>query len=114
MKFDRGMNNQLINYYEYFLKYRESISTGIPFTICDWYLLVGLGPSAIDYPLVYAAIYVDERDEKQPIYIYVEMSEDEVVKFAVGLSFVELMPDLPQRALRAVNAVSGGSIYAVG
>ena len=50
MKFDRVKNNQLINYYEYFLKYRESISTGIPFMVCDWYLLVGLGPSAIDYP----------------------------------------------------------------
>jgi hypothetical protein len=85
--------------------------TGVPFSVGDWYLLVGLGPSVVEYPLQFAAIYVDQRDDESPVYIYVEATEDMVMKLVVADSLTELMADLPERAVEAINAVSGGSIH---
>lgn len=111
MKFDRNQNNQIVHYYEYFLMRHRWASSGIPFGVGDWYLLVGLGPSAIEYPLQFAAIYVDQKDDEPPAYIYVEATEDTIMKLVVAHSLAELVPDLPERAVEAINAVSGGSIH---
>ena len=114
MMSNQDRSHQLIDCYDYFLRNRVSSASGIPFNVCDWYLLVGLGASALEYPLKYAAIYVDEPDEKEPVFIYVEMSEDKVMKFVVEQSYYELLLELPKRVLMAVNAVSGGSIETMG
>jgi hypothetical protein len=107
MKFDRDQKHQLIGYYEHFFLNNAWGLGGIPFGVGDWYLLVGVGPSAVEYPLAYAAIFVDEQDAQLPVFIYVEVTEDKVMKFVVGQSLDELMPELPERALEAVNAVRG-------
>lgn len=111
MKFDRNHSNQIVTYYEHFLMKHQWALSGIPFSVGDWYLLVGLGPSAVEYPLIFAAIYVDQKDDQPPVYIYVEATDDTVMKLIVALSLRDLMPDLPERAIEAINAVSGGSIH---
>lgn len=105
MKFDRNQKHQLIGYYEYFFLNNSWGLNGIPFGVGDWYLLVGLGPSAVEYPLEYAAIFIDEQDKQGTAFIYVEVTDDKVMKFVVGHSLDELLPELPERALEAVNAV---------
>lgn len=111
MKFCRSVKDHIILYYENFHMRHQWAMDGIPFGVGDWYLLVGLGPSAIEYPLQFAAIYVDQKDDEPPAYIYVEATEDTVMKIVVANSLAELMPDLPERAVEAINAVSGGSIH---
>ena len=114
MKFDRNNrnhNNQIVTYYEHFLMKHQWALTGIPFSVGHWYLLVGLGPSAVEYPLQFAAIYVDQREDEPPVYIYAEATEDMVMKLVVADSLTELLADLPERAVEAINAVSGGSIH---
>jgi hypothetical protein len=106
MKFDRSKKHQIINYYEHFFMKNDWTLLGIPFGIGDWYLLVGLGPSSVEYPLQYAAIYVDEQDGEHPVYIYVEATEDQVMKLIVGASLGELLPAIPERALSAINHVT--------
>lgn len=108
MKFDRSQKHQLIAYYEHFFMQNDWTMNGIPFGVGEWYLLVGWGPSAVEYPLEYAAIYVDETQEDGPAYIYVEVTEDKVMKFVVGRSMEELRPDVPERTLQAVNAIRRG------
>ena len=73
-------------------------------------MLCGLGPSSVEYPLQYAAIYVDVQDGEPPVYIYVEVSEDQVMKLAVGFSLDELVREIPTRALRAVNHMTANSV----
>jgi hypothetical protein len=107
MKFDRNNKNELVKYYEHILMKNAWSMGGIPFDIGDWYLLVGIGPSSLEYPLNYAAIYVDEQEGELPVYIYVEVTEDQVMKLIVGISLEELQPELPVRALRAVNCIFG-------
>jgi hypothetical protein len=109
MKFDRKLTNQIVTYYEHFLLRHDWAMRGIPFGVGDWYLLVGLGPSAVEYPLQFAAIYVDEPEVGTPVYIYVEVTEDTVQKLVIGHSLNELEPELPERALEAVNAAGGKS-----
>jgi hypothetical protein len=109
MKFDRKLNNQIVTYYEHFLLRHDWAMRGIPFGVGDWYLLVGLGSSAVEYPLEFAAIYVDQQDDDDPKYIYVEVTEDTIIKLIVANSVSDLLPDLPERAIEAVNAASGGS-----
>ena len=107
MKFDRNKKHQLISYYEHFFMKTDWMMRGVPYGIGDWYLLVGFGPSSVEYPLQYAAIYVDEQDGEQPVYIYVEVTEDQVMKFVVGTSLGELLPEIPKRTVEAVNHVNG-------
>jgi hypothetical protein len=109
MKFNRSLNNQIVTYYEYFLMRHDWTKRGIPFGVGDWYLLAGLGPSSVEYPLEFAAIYVDQQDDDHPKYIYVEVTEDTIMKLIVANSVSDLLPDLPERAIEAVNAASGGS-----
>jgi hypothetical protein len=111
MKFDRNLNDQIVTYYEYFLMRHNWTMRGIPFGVGDWYLLVGLGSSAVEYPLEFAAIYVDQQDDDDPKYIYVEVTEDTIMKLIVAKSVSDLLPDLPERAIEAVNAASGGSTH---
>lgn len=111
MKFDRNLNDQIVTYYEYFLMRHDWTMRGIPFGIGDWYLLVGLGSSAVEYPLEFAAIYVDQQDDDDPKYIYVEVTEDTINKMIVENSVSVLLRYLPVRAIEAVNAISGGSTH---
>lgn len=107
MKFDRNIKHQLVSYYENFFMGNNWTMQGIPFGIGDWYLLVGLGPSSVDYPLQYAAIYIDEQDNELPVYIYVEVTEDRVMKLVVQFALDELLRELPERALSSVNYMIG-------
>lgn len=106
MKFDRNQQHQLIAYYEYFFMKNDWTLNGIPFGVGDWYLLVGWGPSAIEYPLEYAAIYIDETKDDDPAFIYVEVTEDKVMKFVVERSIEALRREVPERTLDAVNTIS--------
>jgi len=106
MKFDRRLKDQIITFYDHALMKHNWGANGIPFEIGEWYLLAGLGPSAVEYPLEFAAIYVDSQDEQDPSYIYVELTEDTIMKLVVAKSVTELSTDLPKRALEALNAVN--------
>lgn len=103
MKFDRNLTDQIVTYYEHFLMRHDWSASGVPFSVGDWYLLVGLGPSAVEYPLEFAAIYVDQKDDASPAYIYVEATEDTIMKLIVAPLLTELMADIPERAVEAVN-----------
>ncbi len=111
MKFDRNLNDQIVTYYEYFLMRHDWTMHGIPFGIGDWYLLVGLGSSAVEYPLEFAAIYVDQQDDDDPKYIYVEVTEDTINKLIVENSVSVLLRYLPERAIEVLNNLSCGSTH---
>lgn len=66
---------------------------------------------SVEHQLEFAAIYVDQKDDEPPAYIYVEATEDTIMKLVVAPSLAELMADLPEKTLEAVNAVRGGSIH---
>ncbi|MDA9020405.1 hypothetical protein N9H60_04525, partial [Flavimaricola sp.] len=57
------------------------------------------------------AIYVDQQDDGVANYIYVEATEDTIMKLIVANSVSDLLPDLPERVIEAVNSVSGGSFH---
>jgi hypothetical protein len=62
----------------------------------------------LSYPSRMAAIYVPEH-EKRELYVYVEVSDEDVLKMIVAETFEEIAQLLPERALEAVNAASGRS-----
>ena len=110
MHFDRKSENQIVTYYEHFIMNYDWTMAGVPHGISDWYLLIGLGEGIVDYPLRLKAIYVDQIDDDKPTYIYVEATDDKVMKMIVTEDINEILSQLPSVELKAVNAIHGGSV----
>ena len=110
MYFDRSKDNQIVLYYEKFLMNHTWASGGIPQGIGDWYLLVGMGEGLVEYPLRLKAIYVDDIGGNQFNYIYVETTEDMIMKMLVSKDLNEILKHVPFTELKAVNALLGGSV----
>ena len=110
MYFDRSKDNQIVLYYEKFLMNHTWASGGISQGIGDWYLLVGMGEGLVEYPLRLKAIYVDDIGEDQVNYIYVETTEDMIMKMLVSKDLNEILKHVPFTELKAVNALLGGSV----
>ena len=114
MQFDRNKENQIVTYYEHFIMNYDWTMPGVPQGISEWYLLVGLGEGIVDYPLRLKAIYVDQIDDNKPTYIYVEATEDKVMKMIVTEHIDAILVQLPTVDLKAVNAIHGGSVVREG
>ena len=114
MQFDRNKENQIVTYYEHFIMNYDWTLPGVPHGISDWYLLVAVGEGIVDYPLRLKAIYVDQIDDDKPTYIYVEATDDKVMKMIVTKDINEILSQLPSVDLKAVNAIHGGSVVREG
>lgn len=110
MQFYRSKENQIVTYYEHFIMNYDWTMGGVPHGIGEWYLLVALGEGIVDYPLRMKAIYVDQIDDDQPKYVYVEATEEMVMKMIVTDDINEILSQLPSVELKAVNALHGGSV----
>ena len=110
MQFYRSKENQIVTYYEHFIMNYDWTMAGVPHGIGEWYLLVALGEGIVDYPLRLKAIYVDQIDDDQPKYIFVEATDDKVMKMIVTEDINEILNQLPTVELKAVNALQGGSV----
>lgn len=100
MRYVRGVSDLLISHYENIVNEYDWAMSGVPLTIGTWYLLVGLGPSSVEYPSKLSGIYVDQHNSD---FIYLELTEEEIVKIVVAKSVELLLPDIPERTLQAVN-----------
>lgn len=110
MHFERNKENQIVTYYEHFIMNYDWTMAGVPHGIVNWYLLIALGEGIVDYPLRLKAIYVDQIDDDKPKYIYVEATEDKVMKMIVTEDVNNILNQLPSVELMAVNAIHGGSV----
>ena len=91
MQFYRSKENQIVTYYEHFIMNYDWTMGGVPHGIGEWYLLVALGEGIVDYPLRLKAIYVDQIDDDQPKYVYVEATEEMVMKMIVTDDINEIL-----------------------
>lgn len=100
--FERKDGLDLVEHYEYFLMNYCWTQCSLPEQIGDWNLLGGNFWIDEDGPRCVSAVYQTCTGEQAKV-VYIELSEDRLVKMVVGQTLSEIVGELPQSVIDSVR-----------
>ena len=103
--FERNGECDLVAHYEYFLMNYDWTQTSLPDQIGDWNLLGGRYLFDDDGFVGLVAVYRSFNEDHDKV-IYIELSQDLLVKMVIGQSIEEIASEIPVEIVERVH--SGG------
>ena len=101
--FKRNGECDLVAHYEYFLMNYDWSQTALPDQIGDWNLLGGRYLFDDDGFVALSAVYRSLNEDHDKV-VYIELSEDLLMKMVVGQSVEEITSELPTDILDQVRS----------
>jgi hypothetical protein len=106
--FERNGEYDLVAHYEYFLMNYDWSQRSLPNQIGDWNLLGGRYLSDDDGFVGLSAVYRSLTENHDRV-VYLELSEDLLVKMVVGQTVEEIATEVPRDVLEKVLVGQGTS-----